>query len=58
MDKNKEYHITWSIDIDADSPREAAELALKIQRDTESLATWFSVNDELINLADFGDGDG
>lgn len=31
------------IDIDADSPREAAEIALEIQRDPESTATVFHV---------------
>jgi hypothetical protein len=37
------YFVEWSIDIDADSPREAAEKALEIQRDPSSSATVFSV---------------
>jgi hypothetical protein len=37
------YEVTWVIDIDADTPREAAELALKVQRDPDSLATQFMV---------------
>ena len=37
--------VTWEIDIDADSPLEAANMALKIQRDPMSIATCFIVND-------------
>lgn len=37
------YFVSWEIDIDADSPREAAEKALAIQRDPESTATVFQV---------------
>lgn len=37
------YTVTWDIDIDADSPEEAAKLALEIQRDPNSTATYFSV---------------
>jgi hypothetical protein len=40
------YHLTWEIDIDASSPREAAEKALAIQRDQGSIATVFDVVDE------------
>jgi len=40
------YRITWEIDIDADSPREAAEQALIIHRNPESIATVFDVTDE------------
>lgn len=38
-----EYIVTWTIDIDADSPRDAAEQALAIQRDPASIAAVFSV---------------
>jgi hypothetical protein len=38
-----EYTVVWKIDIEANSPREAAELALKIQRDKKSTATVFDV---------------
>jgi hypothetical protein len=35
--------VLWEIDLDADSPREAAELALTIHRDPDSIATCFTV---------------
>jgi hypothetical protein len=41
-----EYRVVWEIDISADSPREAAEKALAIQRDPNSTATVFDVTDE------------
>jgi hypothetical protein len=38
------YFVRWSIDIfDADNPVDAALAALKIQRDPESVATYFEV---------------
>lgn len=37
--------VRWEIDIDADSPVEAARAALTIQRRTESIATVFVVTD-------------
>jgi hypothetical protein len=40
------YLVTWDIDIDADSPKEAAEKALVIQRDPESVATVFRIEDD------------
>ena len=40
-----EYAVIWKIDIDAESPREAAEIALKIQRDPFSTATVFEVSE-------------
>lgn len=33
------YAVVWGIEIDADSPQEAARIALDIQRDPESIAT-------------------
>jgi hypothetical protein len=45
------YLVKWEIDIDADSPLEAAKEALRIQRDPESIATVFKVNDRVIDLA-------
>ena len=42
----KTYRVTWEIDIDANSEREAAQAALKIQRDKESVATVFDVQVE------------
>lgn len=38
--------VTWEIDINADSPKEAAEKALKVQRDCNSTATYFVVTDD------------
>ena len=40
------YRVSWEIDIDADTPREAAQKALDIQRDKESIATVFDVTGE------------
>jgi hypothetical protein len=37
------YRVTWTIDIDAKSPKAAAKEALRIQRDPESIATHFEV---------------
>lgn len=42
----RHYRVYWSIDIDAESPKEAAEEALKIQRDPDSIATWFRVTNQ------------
>jgi hypothetical protein len=49
----KTYLVTWQIDIEADSPEEAAAQALIIQRDTESTASVFEVleTDDLIGHA-------
>jgi hypothetical protein len=44
-----EYRVTWEIELDADSPREAAAKALAIQRDPDSVATVFDVIDETGN---------
>jgi hypothetical protein len=41
-----EYHVIWEIDLDADSPQEAAKKARAIHRDPDSLATVFDVTDE------------
>jgi hypothetical protein len=40
------YRVTWEIDIDVDTPRKAAEEALKIQRDPNSLSVVFTVWDD------------
>jgi hypothetical protein len=40
------YFVTWEIDIEAESPVEAARRALEIHRDPESIATIFIVKDE------------
>lgn len=41
--KMPEYFVTWEIEITAKSKRAAARKALKIQRDSESMATVFRV---------------
>jgi hypothetical protein len=43
MSPNNDYTVTWEIQLSADSPRAAAELALEIQRDVYSDAVVFSV---------------
>lgn len=48
----KEYNVEWAITVDADSPEEAAELALELMRDPNSTATFFNVRE-----ADDPDGD-
>ena len=40
-----DYHVIWEIDIPAETPKEAAEQAFKIQQDPETLATIFSMRD-------------
>lgn len=37
------YRVTWTIDLDADTPREAAQRARDIQLSAESTATVFEV---------------
>ena len=54
------YLVTWTIDIDADSPEEAATEAANIQADPESCALFFDVKDQdtgaetLVDLYDEG----
>lgn len=40
------YLVTWEIEIEASSPKEAAKEALRIQRNPESIATVFDTFDE------------
>jgi hypothetical protein len=37
------YKVTWTIDVEADTPEKAAIQALQIQRDPNSIATVFQV---------------
>jgi len=39
------YHVVWELDIMSDSPRKAAEEALRVQRDPQSQATVFDVRE-------------
>jgi len=55
----KEYTVTWKIDIQADSPEEAAKIARVIQLDPDSTAEYFEVREFgmddpmiLVNLED------
>jgi hypothetical protein len=43
----KNYRVTWFMVVEAESPQLAAEEALAIHRDPESIATIFTVQDEL-----------
>ncbi|MBL7077101.1 MAG: hypothetical protein ISS31_06495 [Kiritimatiellae bacterium] len=55
-------HVTWEIDLDAGSPREAAERALEIMQRPDSTATVFTVDDRgeqhTIDLMEEGAADG
>ena len=60
VEMTKLHRVTWEIDLDAASPRAATEKALEIQRDSESIATVFSIretkseiplDDEVIDLS-------
>jgi hypothetical protein len=42
-----EYRVEWAVDLDADSPFEAAVAALQMQRDPDSTATTFYVCDDI-----------
>lgn len=39
----KEFRVMWEIDVEAEDAQEAAEKALEIQRNRESIATYFTV---------------
>jgi hypothetical protein len=41
----KTYKVTWTIELDAKSASDAAKQALEIQRDRESIATVFDVQE-------------
>lgn len=43
------YYVSWDIQVDADSPEDAALQALDTHRDPESTATVFLVTDEDTN---------
>ncbi len=40
-----EYRVKWEIDLDANSPEDAARRALQIQRDRQSITTVFEVRE-------------
>jgi len=37
------YRVRWTVDVDAESPEDAAQQALEMQRDDTSIALCFSV---------------
>lgn len=49
-----EYEVIWKIDIEAESAKKAAGIALEIQRDSDSTATVFTVisSDGYIDVVD------
>ncbi|MBM4654026.1 hypothetical protein GS896_27640 [Rhodococcus hoagii] len=47
-----EFNVVWEMDIEADSRREAAEKALAIHRNPESIATVFSVDGQTVDLGE------
>jgi hypothetical protein len=51
------YRVEWLLDIEAESPADAARQALEIHRDPESLATVFHVygNDGSVSVIDIED---
>jgi hypothetical protein len=49
------YLVTWDINIEAESPREAAERALAIQRKEDSTALTFTVWDDKMTVIDLNE---
>lgn len=53
-----QYHVLWEIDLEAESPEDAALQALGIHRDPQSIATVFSVEHLGVRtVIDVGNGD-
>lgn len=50
--KVRTYLVTWEMHLNATTPREAAERALEIHRDPESIATHFVVSDRKGNYTE------
>lgn len=48
--KPMNYKVKWEIDLEANSPKEAAQQALDMLQDKGSTATVFKVNGKLIDL--------
>ena len=40
------YCVTWEMHLEANTPLEAARLALEVHRNPESIATYFQVTDD------------
>ncbi len=54
--EERDYRVTWEMDIPATSPLEAARDALRIHRDPASIATVFQVDGKRVDLEEEGDG--
>lgn len=46
----QDYRVTWTIDVTADSPEEAARIARDIQQDAASLPPVFDVDGMTVDL--------
>ena len=44
------FRVSWAVDLDADTPEEAAATAQKYQRNIDTTATFFDVQDEQGNI--------
>ena len=53
--EEKEYKVVWEMELMASSPLEAAEKALEIHRNPESIAIQFFVDGESIDLLNESD---
>jgi hypothetical protein len=49
--ENRQFIVTWEIDVYAKNAKEAAEKALTTQRDPDSIATYFGVKDVKYNMS-------
>lgn len=54
--EERDYRVTWEMEIPATSPLDAARTALRIHRDPESIATSFEVDGDRVDLEELGDG--
>jgi len=53
-----QYHVLWEIDLEAESPEDAALQALGIHRDPQSVATVFAVEHKgICTVIDVENGD-
>lgn len=50
--RKREYKVVWTIEVDAESPQEAAKEAREIMLNPESEAVVFEVGGKLIDLLD------
>lgn len=55
----QQYHVTWEIEIDAHSPRDAAIQARRVQQDPGSTAVVFDIvgEDDMTHTVDLADVD-